>query len=181
MFTSLIQQRRSIRKFSDRRLEDEKIDALMEAALLSPSSMGTNPWEFIVVTKRELLEKLSTAKPHGATFLKNAALGIAVCADPAKSTVWVEDAAIASIYIHLAAESLGLGSCWIQIRERMHDQSKSSEAYISELLSIPKNMKVESIVAVGYPGEKKAPHGKEGLQYQKVHRESYGMPYRPGS
>jgi nitroreductase len=154
-------------------VETEKIDQLIEAALRSPSSRGFNPWEFIVVTDKNLLEKLSKAKPHGASFLKNAPLGIVVCADPEKCDVWIEDASIASIFIHLAAESLGLGSCWIQIRKRMYDQTITSHDYIRDLLNIPKKLNVESIVAVGYPAEKKSPHRKDELEYQKVHYDVY--------
>ena len=179
MFLPLIQKRRSIRKFQNKPVETEKLDMLMEAALRAPSSMGNNPWEFIVVREQDMLQKLSKAKPHGATFLRNSPLGIIVCADPGKSSVWVEDASIASIFIHLAAESIGLGSCWIQIRERMHSETKTAEAYISELLGLPANMKVEAIIAAGYPDEKKQPHEKENLEYHKVHVDVYGKAY-PG-
>jgi nitroreductase len=177
MFISLIQKRRSIRKFQKKQIEAQKIDTLIEAALRAPSSMGRNPWEFILVTEQALLEKLSTAKLHGSTFLNNAQLGIVVCADPDKSDVWVEDASIAAIFLHLASESIGLASCWIQIRERMHDQTKTAGDYISETLNIPPKLKVECIVAVGYPDEEKSPHEKDELQYDKVHLDTYGKPY----
>ena len=174
MFLSLVQKRRSIRRYLDKPVAQEKIDQLIEAALRSPSSRGFNPWEFVVVTDDGLLEKLSKAKPHGASFLKNASLGIVVCADPAKCDVWVEDASIASIILHLAAESLDLGSCWIQIRKRMYDEKKTAEQYIRELLNIPENLNVESIIAIGYPGEQKSAHPKESLQYEKVHSDTFG-------
>jgi nitroreductase len=174
MFLSLVQKRRSIRRYLDKPVEPEIVDRLIEAALRAPSSRGFNPWEFVVVTDGVLLEKLSKAKPHGASFLKDASLGIAVCADPEKCDVWIEDASIASIYIHLAAESMELGSCWIQIRERMHDQTKTAEQYIRELLNIPENFNVESMIAIGYPAEIKSPHSKEDLQYEKVHYNLYG-------
>ena len=174
MFLSLAQKRRSIRRYLEKSIETEKIERLIEAALRAPSSRGFNPWEFIVVTDRVLLEKLSKAKPHGASFLKDASVGIVVCADPEKCDVWIEDASIASIYIHLAAESMALGSCWIQIRKRMHDQEKSAEQYIRDLLDIPEHLKIESMVAVGYPAETKAPHPKKDLQYEKVHYNGYG-------
>ena len=106
--------------------------------------------------------------------MANARLGIVVCADPEKSTVWIEDASIATVFIQLAVESQGLGSCWIQIRERMHDDTKSSEAYIAELLNIPSNLKVESIVGIGYPAEKKSPHSRDVLQYEKIFLNRYG-------
>jgi nitroreductase len=174
MFISLLEKRRSIRRFLKKEVEKEKIDMLIEAALRSPSSMGRNPWEFVVVTERETLERLSRAKPHGASFLKHAPLGLVICADPNISDVWVEDASIATILILLAAESAGLGACWIQIRERMHDQNRTAGGYISEILGIPENMKVEAIVALGYPDEKKPPHAREGLGLEKVSFGRYG-------
>ena len=174
MFLSLAQKRRSIRRYLEKPVETEKIEKLVEAALRAPSSRGFNPWEFVVVTDRDLLERLSRSKPHGASFLKDASVGIVVCADPEKCDVWIEDASIASIYLHLAAESMGLGSCWIQIRKRMHDHEKSAEQYIRETLNIPENFKIESMIAIGYPDEKKAPHPKEDLQYEKVHYNGYG-------
>lgn len=174
MFLSLVTKRRSIRKYLEKPVEAEKIDILIETVLRSPSSRGLNPWEFVVVTDQGLLEKLSKAKPHGASFLKNAPMGIVVCADPEKCDVWVEDASIASIYIHLATESIGLGSCWIQIRKRMYDQTITSQTYVQELLNIPENLNVESIVAIGYPAEEKPPHRKKDLQYEKVYFDVYG-------
>jgi hypothetical protein len=60
----------------------------------------------------------------------------------------------------------------------MHDQTKTSEAYLSEVLDIPKKIKIEAMIAIGYPDEQKAPHGKEELQYAKVHRNLYGKPHK---
>ena len=174
MFLELIEKRRSIRKFKARPVEDEKLDKLIVTALLSPSSMGRNPWEFIVVTEKELLEKLSRAKPHGSGFIKNAPLAIVVCADPAKCDVWIEDTSIASILIHVAAVSLELGSCWVQIRERRYSDDKTAGEYVAELLGIPSGIEVESIIAVGYPDEIKPGHKKENLKFEKVHRNFFG-------
>ncbi len=159
------------------RLKQKKIDVIIEAALRAPSSRGLNPWEFVVVTERDLLDKLSGAKEHGSEFLKNSPLGIVVCADPDKCDVWVEDCSIASTFIFLASESLGLRSCWIQIRERMHNEMITSEKYVSEVLDIPSRLKVESIIALEYPDEKKPPHKKEELQYEKVFVNQYGKFY----
>lgn len=178
MFDSLIQKRRSIRKFLSKPVEAQKVDMLIEAALRAPSSRGYNPWEFVIVTRRDLLERLSKAKMHGSAFLKDAPLGIVVCGNPDKSDVWVEDCSIASTFIFLASESIGLGSCWIQIRERMHNDTVTSGKYISEILNIPSSLKVESIIAVGYPDEAKLPHKKEDLQYEKVCLNQYGKLYK---
>jgi hypothetical protein len=59
----------------------------------------------------------------------------------------------------------------------MHDDTQSAETYIAELLNIPSNLKVESVVGIGYPAEQKAPHKKEALQDEKVFLNSYGSPY----
>ncbi|MBN2059636.1 MAG: nitroreductase family protein [Deltaproteobacteria bacterium] len=174
MFLDLMEKRRSIRKFKDIPVEKDKQDMLIETALRSPSSMGRNPWEFIVVTDKELLTKLSKAKQHGASFLKNAPLAIVVCADPAKCDVWIEDTSIASVLVHVAAGSLGLGSCWVQIRERRHSDDRTAGEYIAELLGVPSGMEIESVIAVGYPDEHKPGHKKEDLQYEKVHKNFYG-------
>jgi nitroreductase len=104
-------------------------------------------------------------------------MGIVVCGDYGTSDVWIEDCSIACAFILLTAESLGLGSCWIQIRERMHDETTTAEAYVSRLLKIPESRKVEAIVAVGYPDERKEPYAKEELRYHKVHRNIFGTSY----
>ncbi len=120
MFHSLLENRRSIRKFENKAVEAEKIDLLVEAALRSPSSRGFNPWEFVVVTDPGLIKQLAQSKAAGSSWMGNAPLAFVICGDPEKSDVWVEDTSIATTIIHLAAASLGLGSCWIQIRERAH-------------------------------------------------------------
>jgi nitroreductase len=178
MFMSLIRKRRSIRRFLEKPVETEKLDLLVEAGLRAPSSRGVNPWHFVVVTDRGMLERLAQAKEHGSAFLKNAAAGIVVCADASKSDVWVEDASIATTVIHLAAASLDLGSCWIQIRERMHAPQQTAEAYVAEQLKLPVALKVQAIVALGYPDESKAPHARESLPDAQVHAGFYGIPYR---
>lgn len=177
MFFELIRRRRSIRKYEPKPIENEKIDLLVEALLRAPSSMGKNPWEFVIVNEPDLLAKLSTAKPHGAGFLKTAAVGIVVCADPQISDVWVEDAAIATTFIHLAAASLDLGSCWIQIRERPHNDAQNAGEYIAGLLGLPAHLQVLSIVAAGYPDEQKAGHPVSKLHYDKVKVNNYNSPY----
>ncbi|MBU0664326.1 MAG: nitroreductase family protein [Proteobacteria bacterium] len=175
MFIDLLRTRRSIRRFQDQPVEKEKRDLLVEAMLRAPSSRGLNPWEFVVVTEKETLVQLSQAKPHGASFLKNAPLAIVICADPAKCDVWVEDCSIASLLLHLAATDLGLGSCWVQIRLREHDARQASQEYVAELLNLQEGMVVESIIAIGYPAEQLPGHPRSSLQDEKVSFEKYGQ------
>ena len=172
-FFKLIEKRRSIRKYQKRRVEPEKVAALMEAALRAPSSRGLNPWEFIVVDDPGLITQLSKAKQHSASFLAGAPLAVVICADPEKCDVWIEDTSIASIYISLAAEALGLGNCWVQIRQRMHSSAKTAEEYVREVLKIPQNLKVESILAIGYPDEQKEGHRSDELLYDKISNNTY--------
>lgn len=174
MFIDLLRSRRSVRTFLDKSIEQEKIDLLVEAALRAPSSRGFNPWEFVVVTDPVLLDRLSRAKPHGAGFLAKAPLGIVVCADPGKSDVWVEDVSIAAILLHLAATDLGLGSCWIQLRKRDHDETRTAGEYAAAVLGLPTGMAVSAIIAVGYPVQPSRPHPQVSLQHDKVSVNRYG-------
>ena len=169
----LLRARRSIRKYTDRPIEPEKIESLKEAVLRSPSSRNFDPWEFIFVDDRELLKKLSLSKRHGSSFLEHAALGIVICGDGEKSDVWIEDCSIASILVQMVAQSIGLGSCWIQIRKRMYDDRTTSGDYIRGLLNIPNTVKVESIIAVGYPAETREPLPRENLKDEKIHINKY--------
>lgn len=173
MFLSLLQKRRSIRKFKPETIEAEKVEQLIEAVLRAPSSRGLNPWQFMVVDDRETLKRLARAKAHGSEFLGGASLAVAVCADPQRCDVWIEDCAIAAIILQLAAESLGLGSCWAQIRQRPHGEGRSAEAYVREVLGLPPSLAVECIVGIGYPDEHKSGHPRESLEFAKVHRNRF--------
>lgn len=174
-FFDLIGKRRSIRKYQNRPVEPEKIAWIIEAALRAPSSRRLNPWEFVVVDNPETIRELSRAKQHGSAFLQGAPLAVIVCADPEKCDVWIEDAAIATVYISLAAEALGLGNCWIQIREREHGGGKTAEEFVREVLRVPQGLKVESIIAIGYPDEPKLGHSREELQYEKIFVNRFGQ------
>lgn len=164
----LLRKRRSIRKFTTDKIPPQIRQVLIEAALRAPSSRGINPWEFIMVDDPELLSKLAMAKQHGAQFLKNAPLAIVVCADSTASDVWIEDCSIAAIIIQLTALSVGLGSCWAQMRGRQHDQDMTAERYIQGLLGLPEQMKVECVLGIGYPDEDKQPVPSAKLQHDKV-------------
>ena len=164
----LLRMRRSIRKYKDKDIDPRTIDDLKEAVLRAPSSRGINPWRFFFVTDRELLSRLSKAKEHGSDFIKGAPLGVVICADERESDVWVEDCSVASIILQLAGLSLGLGSCWIQIRNRSYSRDRSSEDYVREVLGLPQGLKVESMIAFGYPDEVLEPVPRDQLEYGKI-------------
>ncbi|HEY5510783.1 MAG TPA: nitroreductase family protein [Prolixibacteraceae bacterium] len=166
----VLYNRRSTRKFSDKPVAEEIIHQLLRAALHSPSSKNSQPWEFTVVEDPVLLGQLSLAKPHGACLLKHAPLAIVVAGDKTKSDVWIEDCSIASIIIQLAAEALGLGSCWVQIHRRYHDDDQTANEFIGELLNIPEHLEVLSVVGIGFKAADRPPLSEKELDWKKVVR-----------
>jgi hypothetical protein len=96
-----------------------------------------------VINDRKTQSDLSKSKKNGSSFLKEAELAIVISADSSISDVWTEDASIASTIVLLTAENLSLGACWIQIRNRIHDDKSSSEDYVKHILK-----KVEYILMI---------------------------------
>lgn len=173
-FAELIKCRRSMRKFTAEELSQEQVVGLLRAALMSPTSKRSNSWQFVVVDDKEMLDRLSRCKESGASFLREAALAIVVLADPLLSDVWIEDASVASIIIQLQAEDMGLGSCWVQIRERFTANGIPAADYVRELLDIPLQLQVMSVIAVGHKGMERKPFDESRLQWEKVHINIYG-------
>lgn len=164
----ILRERRSIRKYKEQKIEKEKIDKILKAALLAPSSMNKKPVEFIVVDDKETLLKLEECKAKGTLGLKTSPLAIVVVADTERSNVWIEDASIASTLIQLEAQELGLGSCWIQIRNRQSENGDSEEA-VRNVLELPENYGVLTILTIGYKDEEKPVYDDSKLNYEKVH------------
>jgi len=168
-FKEVIRNRRSTRKFTEEPLSPEQVETIIKAALLSPTSKSSNPWQFLLVEDKEMLEKLSQCKKAGSKLIAGCSLAIVVMADPLSSDVWIEDASIASFAMQLQAEDLGLGSCWVQIRERYTIADTSAEEYVKELLDIPMQLQVLSIIAIGHKAQDKQPIDDEKIQWEKVH------------
>ena len=168
-FAELMRLRRSMRKFTDERLSSEDVAQLLKSALMSPSSKGKHAWHFVVVDDREMLEKLSMCKAQGADFLSGAAMAIVVVGDPSESDVWIEDASVASTVLLYQAEDLGLGACWIQVRERYTAEGVPADNIVRFLLNIPEPLRVVSIVAVGHKGMERKPFNEDRLLWDKVH------------
>lgn len=165
--------RRSCRKFEDKAVEAEKKEKLLQTAQLGPTGKNTRPWEFVVIKNKETLQKLGNCRNPNQPFLPEAPLAIVVLGNTQKTDTWIEDASIASIIIQLEAETLGLGSCWVQIRLRESNQGMSSEEYVRKLLGIPEHMAVLSIIAVGYPAETRPTHTLDEVDQAKIHAETY--------
>lgn len=164
----ILRTRRSIRKYTDQKVEPDKIEMLKEAVLRSPSSKGINPWVFIFVDEIDTIQQLKNCKPHGAGPLETAPLAVVICADETVNDAWVEDCSIASILLQLTVQSLELGSCWIQVRNRMHSETISSEKHVQDLLAIPAHFRVLSIIAIGYPIKWRKGKMFKDLQFEKI-------------
>lgn len=168
-FSDLVRLRRSMRKFTEEQLTPEQVETLLRAALMSPSSKGKHAWHFVVVDDKAMLDRLAHCKAQGADFLAGAPLAIVVVGDTSESDVWVEDASVASSVLLYQAEDLGLGACWIQIRERYLDDGTAADDIVRALLNIPEPLRVLSIVAVGHKGMERKPFNEERLLWEKVH------------
>ena len=147
---SIFQQRHSIRKYTGAPIDDAALTQIIQAGLLSASSRSIRPWEFIVV-------------------IANAEV----------SDVWIEDSSIAMANMHLMADSLGIGSCWIQGRLRTATSTDSgtasitTEDYVRECLHFPEGYKLEAILALGMPAEEKTPAELSKLPFEKIHYEKF--------
>jgi len=153
-------------------LEKEIIQQILKAALLAPSSKNKKPVEFIVVEDNEIIQKLKKCKNFGIEGLNTAPCAIVVIADGQKSDVWIEDASIAAIMMQVEAESLEVGSVWIQIRNR-HNGSDNSEKEVRKVLDIPEKYCVLCILAMGYKNEDKKPYEEKNLDFSKIHNGRY--------
>ena len=165
--------RRSVRTYLEEPVPEEKLELVLKAGLAAPSGRNRKPWEFVVVRNRETLEQLSRCRTAGAGMLAGAGCAIVVLADPEKTDVWTEDCAIAMANMHLMADALGLGSCWIQGRLREAPGGESTEDCVKALLKVPEGYVLEAILSLGVIGENPAPHGEKELPREKVHWESF--------
>lgn len=145
----LMRKRRSVRIYTGEAIPEDKLNTILEAGLLSASGRNFRPWEFVVVTDRNMLEKLSLARVGAADMLKKAGAAIIVLGDENKTDTYIEDTSIALANMHLMADSLGLGSCWIQGRGRQAKSGETTEEYVRSLIDFPQNMRLEAILSIG--------------------------------
>jgi len=165
--------RRSVRQYTGEKIPQEKLDQIIKAGLASPSGRAIRPWEFIVVREKETLLKLSKARTAGAQMLEGADCAIVVVGDATKTDVWTEDCSIAMANMHLMADSLGVGSCWIQGRLREATEGKTTEEVVREILQIPEVYKLEAILSLGMAEKHPQDHKMDELLMEKVHFEQF--------
>lgn len=168
-FKSLVQKRRSHRKFTDQQIDGEDVRLILRAGLMAPTSKSTRAWHFIVVEDKTDIEKIADAKDLGGAFLKGAPLVVVITASAEESDCWIEDCSIAAISMQYQAEDLGLGSCWAQMDKRgLSDGTMASEV-IRGVLDIPENQRVLCAIGIGHPADDRKPQNEEKLKWENVH------------
>lgn len=170
-----IATRTSIRAYDGRPVEKDKVEKLLRAAMAAPTAMNRQPWHFIVVDKRSVLDALSSANPH-SKMLAKAPLAIIVCGDMDKAIegkgrgFWVEDASAATENMLLAAHAMGLGAVWTgayPAEERVES--------LRHILALPDNLIPLNVVVMGYPAESPQPKDKfkqENISYNGFDEEA---------
>lgn len=169
----IMKHRRSVRKYTGEKIEEEKLQQILTAALLAPSGRAIRPWEFVVVRDKETLTKLSKAREHGAEMLAGADCAVVVFGDESKTDVWTEDCCNAMAHMYLMASALGVGCCWIQGRLRKTPEGILTEDYVRDLLDVPSQYRLEAIMSLGMPAETPVPYDVDKLSYEKIHSETF--------
>lgn len=164
----LLRKRRSCRQFSTRPLTFETLETLKEAALRAPSSRNLMPWKFHFIQDPALLSAMAQCKPHGADFLAHCPLGIVVTGNPEIADTWVEDCSIAAITLQYTAQSLDLGSCWVQVRLRGAHSPDQAEQVMGQLLGIEPPWRTLCVLAVGYPAQTLPPRPLSFLKKNRL-------------
>ena len=170
-----IMNRRSIRRYKDTPVSRDIIEALLKAGMAAPSATNRQPWEFIVVTNKETLEKLSQATRY-AKMLLQSPVCIIVCGNrerfyptPEAQGYWVQDCSAATQNILVAAASLGLGTCWVGVFPR-----KTNVEAVTKILDLPEGIVPLNMIALGYPDED--PPVKDKWRPERVHWEGWHAP-----
>ena len=164
----VMRSRRSVRRYTDEKISDEQLKKILSAALLAPSGHSKYPCEFIVVKNRELLEKMSHCRKGVAKMLDGAAAAVVVVADKNKSDTFVEDSCVAMMSMQLLAASLGIGNCWIQVRNREAEDDSSSENFLRGILNFPENFACQAILSLGYPAKPPKARELDKLNFEKI-------------
>lgn len=168
-FHDMLLKRHSIRKYTEEDIDADDIKMIIEAGLLAPTSKNSRSWSFTVVDDPDTLQQLAKSKPMFATPIERSKVAIVVSGNPEQSDVWIEDASIAAAYMQLQIEALGLGSCWIQMRNRMCDDDTTASECVKNLLNMGGEQQVVCVISVGHKAEERKPANPDKLKWEQVH------------
>jgi len=160
--------RRSIRKYTDKKISNDQVQMLIKAGMHSPSARNQQPWHFLVLDNRDLMNKIAEVHPY-AKMLTEAQLAIIVCGDESlelSAGYWVVDCSAATQNILLAAHGMGLGAVWLGL----HPREERKQA-IRELFKLPKHIQPLSLISIGYPNEHK--QASDRYKPERIHYNSW--------
>ena len=163
-----ILSRRSIRKYTEQAVSDEAVEELLKAAMSAPSAGNQQPWQFVVIRERGILDQIPKYHPYSA-MLKEASVAILVCGDLKSEKhkgYWVQDCSAATENLLIAVEAKGLGAVWLGVYPR-----EERVAGIRKLLGLPEHIIPLSLIPVGYKGEQKPPANR--YDASKVHHNGW--------
>ena len=156
-FLEVIEKRKSVRKYSDRPVEREILDAIVKVAQTAPSSRNSKSSAFLIVEDRDMLDALSQMRDYGSGLLAGAQAAIVVMGDETKTDLWVDNCAISATFIQLAVTAMDLVSCWVHCNGRPCKRNELDGAkapdYVRELLGLKDGMNPYCVIAIGYPEE----------------------------
>ncbi|MDX9701900.1 MAG: nitroreductase family protein [Candidatus Auribacterota bacterium] len=164
---AIIHRRKSVRTYTDKPVSVDLLEILVKAGMAAPTAADKRPWAFVVITQRDVLDRLAEGLEYGK-MLKNAQAAIAVCGIPEESLpgisqmYWVQDCSAATQNILLAAESKNLGAVWLGI----YPENDRID-FVRSVLSIPSNVVPLNVISIGYPAGLERP--KDKYDPDKIH------------
>jgi len=167
----VMKKRRSVRKYLDKNVSEEKINNLLLSAMWAPTARNRRHCEFIVVRDANMRKRLADATEY-SSMCGSADVVIVILGKRELTEKWIEDCSVAATHIMLAAVDESLGTCWVQIRGSKHDKIDAEE-YIRGLLGIPSSYGVLCMIAIGYPAEEKEEHSMKEFDKKRVHFETF--------
>ena len=186
-FLELCRNRRSYRKYTAQPVEREKLDYIVQCALMAPAGKRLNPWHFTVVTDESVIRQFAGCRTYGSGMFQTATAAIVVSLDTSVCDTWQADGAIAAAHILLAAADLGLGACWCQVylregaeelvKKALRGEEPGEKAEFSQTVRSGQpagetpaspELTVLCIISLGYKDEERKPYDLSKLQYEKV-------------
>ena len=156
-FLEVIEKRHSVRKYSDKPVDKEILDAIIRVAQTAPSSRNSKSSAFMIVEDKDTLNALSQMRDYGSALISGAQAAIVVMGDETKTDLWVDNCAISATFIQLAVTAMDLASCWVHCngRTRVHGEQNGAmaEDYVRELLGVKDDYRIYCIIAIGSPQE----------------------------
>lgn len=154
-FLEVIEKRHTVRKYSDKPVEKEILDAIVKVAQTAPSSRNSKSSRFMIIEDKDTLVALSQMRDYGSALISGAQAAIVILGDESRTDLWVDNCAISATFVQLAVTAMDLVSCWVHCnaRPRLKDEPDGAQAddYVKDLLGIKEDLHPYCVIAIGYP------------------------------